>query len=86
MTKANVGAMALQSHRWIDQFKDAMNVNGGDLETASFMDYLLHFLTFGWKVSNACLDSNNMFLKRSLYINSLKTVETNSIYVYDLYI
>ncbi|XP_045213342.1 sodium/calcium exchanger 3-like isoform X2 [Mercenaria mercenaria] len=50
MTKANVGAMALTSHRWVDQFKDAMNVNGGDLETATFLDYVLHFLTFGWKL------------------------------------
>lgn len=50
MTKANVGAMALTSHRWIDQFKEAMNVNGGDIQSATFMDYLLHFLTFGWKL------------------------------------
>ncbi|XP_060559696.1 sodium/calcium exchanger 3-like isoform X3 [Ruditapes philippinarum] len=50
MTKANVGAMALQSHRWVDQFKEAMNVNGGDIESATFLDYVLHFFTFGWKL------------------------------------
>lgn len=27
-----------------------MNVNGGDIENASTSDYVMHFLTFGWKV------------------------------------
>ncbi|KAI8500976.1 hypothetical protein Bbelb_210710 [Branchiostoma belcheri] len=31
-------------------FRDAMNVNGGDVENATTMDYVMHFLTFGWKV------------------------------------
>ena len=31
-------------------FQKAMNVNGGDLETATFLDYILHFATFFWKV------------------------------------
>jgi solute carrier family 8 (sodium/calcium exchanger) len=29
---------------------DAMNVNGGDIENASTADYVMHFLTFGFKV------------------------------------
>lgn len=28
----------------------AMNVNGGDIENATTCDYVMHFLTFGWKV------------------------------------
>ncbi len=32
------------------QFMDAMNVNGGDVENASTSDYIMHFLTFGFKV------------------------------------
>jgi hypothetical protein len=28
----------------------AMNVNGGDIENATTSDYVMHFLTFGWKV------------------------------------
>ncbi|CAC5384183.1 SLC8A [Mytilus coruscus] len=35
---------------WGKQFQDAMNVNGGDIENATFLDYILHFFTFGWKV------------------------------------
>ena len=27
-----------------------MNVNGGDIENATTSDYVMHFLTFGWKV------------------------------------
>jgi solute carrier family 8 (sodium/calcium exchanger) len=29
-----------------------MNVNGGDIENATTSDYVMHFLTFGWKVWN----------------------------------
>ena len=34
-----------------EQFQNAMLVNGGDIETASVSDYLLHFITFGLKVA-----------------------------------
>lgn len=51
MTKASLGGMALESSSYVQQFKDAMNVNGGDIESATLLDYLLHFLTFGWKVT-----------------------------------
>lgn len=27
-----------------------MNVNGGDIENATTSDYVMHILTFGWKV------------------------------------
>ncbi|KAH3861749.1 sodium/calcium exchanger 3-like isoform X4 [Dreissena polymorpha] len=50
MTKANIGGMALESSTWLQQFHDAMNVNGGDTENAAFIDYVLHFLSFGWKI------------------------------------
>merc|ERR1712037_337570 len=35
---------------WAQQLKDAMNVNGGDVENASTGDYIMHFLTFGFKI------------------------------------
>ncbi|XP_035827905.1 sodium/calcium exchanger 3 [Aplysia californica] len=50
MTKANLDALELHKTTYIQQFIEAMNVNGGDLETASFIDYILHFCTFFWKV------------------------------------
>ena len=56
MTNVNLDALRVDSTSWGDQFRNAMNVNGGDLEGASHMDYVMHFLTFGWKVSYMCAD------------------------------
>jgi len=50
MTNVNVDNLRVDSMSWRDQFRNAMNVNGGDVESATNMDYLMHFLTFGWKV------------------------------------
>lgn len=50
MTNANIHAMQVHHETYLSQIKDALNVNGGDIENASGMDYVLHFLTFGWKV------------------------------------
>jgi hypothetical protein len=35
----------------VDQFKNACNVNDGE-NSKSLIDYILHSLSFGWKVSN----------------------------------
>jgi solute carrier family 8 (sodium/calcium exchanger) len=35
---------------WGKQFRDAMNVDGGNLDDATTLDYIMHFFTFGWKV------------------------------------
>lgn len=50
MTNANVHALQVHHETYVSQIKDALNVNGGDIENATGMDYVLHFLTFGWKV------------------------------------
>nr|CAH0106807.1 unnamed protein product [Daphnia galeata] len=50
MTSANVDAMDVHHNDWTSQIKDAMNVNGGDIENATTSDYVMHFLTFGWKL------------------------------------
>ncbi|XP_022249769.1 sodium/calcium exchanger 3-like [Limulus polyphemus] len=50
LTNVNVDSLKLHSESWVGQLKDAMNVNGGDLENATRVDYVMHFLTFGWKV------------------------------------
>ncbi|XP_041363701.1 sodium/calcium exchanger 2-like [Gigantopelta aegis] len=50
LANANLDALRLDSATWGQQFEEAMNVNGGDLETATVFDYIMHFLTFGWKV------------------------------------
>ena len=50
MTNTNVDEMRVHNETWAQQLKDAMNVNGGDIENASATDYVMHFLTFGFKV------------------------------------
>ncbi|ESO09920.1 hypothetical protein HELRODRAFT_72786 [Helobdella robusta] len=52
LTSANVNidTMRVETVTWGEQFRNAMNVNGGDLEGASSLDYFMHFLTFGWKL------------------------------------
>jgi len=50
LTTANVDSMTVHHETWISQIKDAMNVNGGDIENATTTDYVMHFCTFGWKI------------------------------------
>ncbi|XP_076074474.1 sodium/calcium exchanger 2-like isoform X1 [Mytilus galloprovincialis] len=50
LTNANLDSLRMSYTSWGKQFQDAMNVNGGDVENATFIDYILHFFTFGWKV------------------------------------
>ena len=52
LTVANVDSMQVHHETWISQIKDAMNVNGGDIENATNTDYIMHFFTFGWKVTH----------------------------------
>ncbi|XP_069123954.1 sodium/calcium exchanger 1-like [Argopecten irradians] len=55
LTKANLDYLQLEDSTWVGQFRQAMNVNGGEIEEATFVDYVLHFLTFFWKVLFAFL-------------------------------
>jgi len=50
MSNANVDEMRVHNETWAQQFKDAMVVNGGDIENASTGDYVMHLLTFGFKL------------------------------------
>ena len=50
MTNANVDELRVHNDTWAQQFKDAMVVNGGDVENATTADYIMHLLTFGFKV------------------------------------
>lgn len=50
MINANVDEMRVHNETWAQQIKDAMVVNGGDIEGASLGDYIMHFLTFGFKL------------------------------------
>eukprot|EP00918_Siedleckia_nematoides_P097649 GHVU01213916.1.p1 GENE.GHVU01213916.1~~GHVU01213916.1.p1 ORF type:complete len:844 (+),score=116.55 GHVU01213916.1:178-2709(+) len=55
MTNMNMHALEVDSMTYAEQFRNAMNVNGGDLESATHLDYIMHFLTFGWKIIFACI-------------------------------
>jgi len=50
MTSANVDELRVQNETWAQQMKDAMVVNGGDIDNATTVDYIMHFLTFPFKV------------------------------------
>ena len=56
MTNTNIDEMRVHNETWAQQLKDAMNVNGGDIENASAIDYVMHFLTFGFKVRTSTTD------------------------------
>jgi len=46
--------MKLGSSSWGEQFTQAMNVNGGDVENATAGDYVMHLFSFGFKVQFHC--------------------------------
>lgn len=50
MTNANLDKIRVHSSTWCQQIKESMVVNGGDIENATTADYVLHFLSFFWKV------------------------------------
>ncbi|XP_065559522.1 sodium/calcium exchanger 2-like isoform X2 [Artemia franciscana] len=50
MTSTTLRDFEVHHETWLSQLRDAMNVNGGDLENATRFDYFMHFLTFGWKI------------------------------------
>lgn len=50
MVNADLDAISVVKKGWGQQFVEAMNVNGGDIESAKSIDYALHFLSFPWKV------------------------------------
>ena len=58
LTNANLDMLKLHKATWGQQFSEAMNVNGGEVETASTFDFIMHFFTFGWKVSTTTLIKN----------------------------
>ena len=66
MTNTNVDEMRVHNETWAQQLKDAMNVNGGDIENATTVDYVMHFLTFGFKVGTRLfLRSIQNYFRRS---------------------
>lgn len=42
--------LSLETTTWADQFDEAMNIQGEEGQSPTTTDYVMHFLTFGWKV------------------------------------
>ena len=53
LVQGDIDKLSVTKTTWGEQFRDAMNVNGGDLETAKVSHYIGHALAFFWKVMNA---------------------------------
>ncbi|KAK6626785.1 hypothetical protein RUM44_009262 [Polyplax serrata] len=60
MTSANLDSLAVCRKTWAAQMKDAMNVNGGQLEDATLGDYVLHLISFHWKVLFSLIPPPNL--------------------------
>lgn len=73
---------------WREQFNEAMNVNGGDIENATFIDYVLHFISFFWKVSfNVCIHvySNEIyFIRKRLETRNISFLSPRAFDVFSL--
>jgi hypothetical protein len=50
LVQVDMDKLSVTKTSWGQQFQDAMNVNGGDLETAKMGHYIGHALAFFWKV------------------------------------
>lgn len=61
LTKTNIDAIRVHRSTWSQQIKDALTVNGGDVENATNADFLLHFLSFGWKALFSLIPPPTMF-------------------------
>jgi solute carrier family 8 (sodium/calcium exchanger) len=53
--------LSLETTTWADQFDEAMNIQGEEGEGAALMDYVMHFLTFGWKVMFATVPPTSYY-------------------------
>jgi hypothetical protein len=51
LVNADLDAISVVKKGWRQQLYEAMNVNGGDVENAKLMDYVMHFFSFPWKVN-----------------------------------
>ncbi|CAF3976092.1 unnamed protein product, partial [Rotaria magnacalcarata] len=50
LVQVDMDKLSVTKTTWGQQFKDAMTVNGGDLETAKFVHYVGHTFSFFWKI------------------------------------
>lgn len=69
---------------WKRQFVKAMNVNDGDVENAGFLDYVLHAVSFGWKLILAFVPPPELFGGYLTFFIALTCVGTLTAIMSDL--
>ncbi|XP_076460202.1 sodium/calcium exchanger 1-like [Babylonia areolata] len=84
MTNVNLDMLKLHKASWAQQFREAMNVNGGEIESASAMDYIMHFVTFGWKVFFAIVPPPNIWGGWLSFFVSLMMIGVLTTFINDL--
>ncbi|KAL8609363.1 hypothetical protein ACOMHN_008157 [Nucella lapillus] len=84
MTNINMDMLRLHKASWGQQFTEAMNVNGGEVDSASGFDYVMHFFTFGWKVVFACVPPPNIWGGWLAFFCSLATIGVLTTFIKDL--
>merc|ERR1711971_182769 len=84
MTSANVDELRVQNETWAQQMKDAMVVNGGDVDNATSADYIMHFLTFPFKVIFALIPPVGLMGGYPCFLISLAFIGVIVIIVGDL--
>ena len=52
LVQVDIDKISVTKTSWGQQFREAMNVNGGDLDTAKAINYIGHALSFFWKVNS----------------------------------
>ncbi|KAI8797275.1 sodium/calcium exchanger 2, partial [Biomphalaria glabrata] len=83
-TQKNLDSLKLDTSTWGEQFQSAMNVNGGNLEAANYVDYILHFVTFFWKVLFACLPPPSVGGGWPTFLSSLAVIALLTAIVSDM--
>ena len=76
--------MQLGQENWSDQFVEAMNVNGGDIENATAMDYVMHFLSFGFKTIFAIIPPPNLLGGWPCFFGALAFIAVFTLIISDL--
>ncbi|CAF3909684.1 unnamed protein product, partial [Rotaria sp. Silwood1] len=60
LVQIDLDQLSVTKTTWGQQFREAMNVNGGDIGTATFGSYIGHAISFFWKVLFAFVPPTSM--------------------------
>lgn len=84
LTNINIHAIELHRQTWAEQIKTAMTVNGGDLDNATSLTYVLHFFSFFWKVLFAFIPPVAIFSGWLRFFTSLILIGVMAMIISDL--